>query len=84
MAVFRPPLETCDAGATRGIGNDTKSKRLAYVALTRIRVGGPGRPAYASVINNDLRIAGFDSVFRQWAIPAIPTWAPPSPEDRVS
>jgi hypothetical protein len=66
-----------------GIGSDTRSKRLAYVALTRIRVGGPGRPAYVSVINSDLRIAGFDSVFRQWATPAIPLWAPPRADDRV-
>jgi hypothetical protein len=28
-----------------GIGQDRKSKRLAYVAMTRIRVVGPGRPA---------------------------------------
>jgi hypothetical protein len=66
-----------------GIGSDTRSKRLAYVALTRIRVGGPGRPAYVSVINSDLRIAGFDSVFRQGATPAIPLGAPPRADDRV-
>ena len=66
-----------------GIGIDAKSKRLAYVAMTRIRVGGPGRPAYVSVINSDLRIAGFDSVFRQWATPSIPLWAPPRADDRI-
>jgi hypothetical protein len=66
-----------------GIGQDRKSKRLAYVAMTRIRVGGPGRPAYVSVVNSDLRIAGFDSVFRQWTIPVIPQWAPPQADARV-
>jgi hypothetical protein len=66
-----------------GIGTDPKSKRLAYVAMTRVRVGGPGRPAYVSVINSDLSIAGFDSVFRQWSTPSIPGWAPPLAETRV-
>jgi hypothetical protein len=66
-----------------GIGTDPKSKRLAYVAMTRVRVGGPGRPAYVSVINSDLSIAAFDSVFRQWSTPSIPGWAPPLAETRV-
>ena len=66
-----------------GIGTDQKSKRLAYVAMTRVRVGGPGRPAYVSVINSDLSIAGFDSVFRQWTTPSIPVWAPPLAETRI-
>ena len=66
-----------------GIGSDRKSKRLAYVAMTRIRVGGPGRPAYVSVINSDLRMAGFDSVFRQWVTPSIAVWAPPLAATRV-
>jgi hypothetical protein len=66
-----------------GIGRDRKSKRLAYVAMTRIRVGGPGRPAYVSVINSDLSIAGFDSVFRRWTTPSIPAWAPPRADARV-
>jgi superfamily I DNA/RNA helicase len=66
-----------------GIGKDQKSKRLAYVAMTRIRVGGPGRPAYVSVVNSDLSIAGFDSLFRHWATPSIPVWAPPRADTRI-
>jgi hypothetical protein len=60
-----------------GIGQKDKSKRLAYVAMTRIRVGGLGRPAYLSVINSDLSIAGFDSTFREWTRPKVSPWAPP-------
>jgi hypothetical protein len=62
-------------------GND--SRRLAYVAMTRIRVGGIDRPAYLSIINSDLYVAGFQSTFTDWSTPEIPTWAPPSADARV-
>jgi len=66
-----------------GIRCDPSSKRLAYVAMTRIRAVGEGRPAYVSVINSDLGIAAFDSTFRRWVTPAAPLWAPPNPAARV-
>ena len=66
-----------------GIGRDTGSKRLAYVAMTRVRVSGDGRPAVLSVINSDLLIAGFESTFTEWVTPALPMWAPPVAADRL-
>lgn len=59
------------------------SRRLAYVAMTRIRVGGLDRPAYLSIINSDLGVAGFQSTFTDWSKPDIPTWAPPVASSRV-
>lgn len=67
-----------------GIGRDLGSKRLAYVAMTRVRVSGAGRPAYLSVINSDLTIASFQSLFTSWERPGIPLWAAPDAADRVS
>lgn len=66
-----------------GIGRSERSRRLAYVAMTRIRVGGIDKPAYLSVVNSDLAIAGFESTFEQWQKPAVALWAPPAAVDRV-
>lgn len=66
-----------------GIGRDQRSKRLAYVAMTRVRVGGDNRPAFLSVVNSDMLIAGFESTFTEWKRPDIALWAPPAPEGRV-
>jgi hypothetical protein len=67
-----------------GISRGDGSKRLAYVAMTRVRVNGGGRPAYLSVINSDLTIASFQSVFTEWSRPNVPLWAPPMAADRIS
>jgi hypothetical protein len=61
----------------------SESRRLAYVAMTRIRVGGIDRPAYLSIVNADLGVAGFQSTFADWTKPAIPEWAPPMAAARV-
>ncbi len=66
-----------------GIGIDIGSRRLAYVAMTRVRVGGADRPSYLSVLNADLTIAGFQSAFERWAPPTIPIWAPPRADARI-
>lgn len=66
-----------------GIGRSENSRRLAYVAMTRIRVGGGDTPAYLSVVNSDLFIAGFESTFEQWRTPDVTMWAPPTPSERV-
>jgi hypothetical protein len=66
-----------------GIGQSENSRRLAYVAMTRIRVGGIDKAAYLSVVNSDLAIAGFESTFEQWEKLAISSWAPPNAGDRV-
>jgi hypothetical protein len=66
-----------------GIANGEASKRLAYVAMTRVRVGGGDRPAYLSIVNGDLKIAGFQSTFEPWGRPAIPIWSPPRASERV-
>lgn len=51
-----------------GVGTADRSRRLAYVAMTRIagRISGVG---HLSVVNSDLTIAGFHSTFEQWAPP---------------
>lgn len=66
-----------------GIGMHANSKRLAYVSMTRVKVPGDRRPAYLSVINSDLTIAGFQSTFDAWQSPNIPIWAPPEASDRL-
>lgn len=65
-----------------GVGRDERSRRLAYVAMTRVRVGHADRPAYLSVINSDLTIAGFESTFERWHRPDVPIWSPPRARDR--
>ena len=67
-----------------GIGRGNGSKRLAYVAMTRVKVSGGDRPAYLSVINTDLTIASFQSTFTNWAKPGVRLWAPPVAANRVS
>jgi Nuclease-related domain/AAA domain len=66
-----------------GIGRDAGSARLAYVAMTRVKISGADRPAYLSVINSDLTIAPFQSVFTDWTTPSVPLWEAPRAVDRV-
>lgn len=66
-----------------GIGTQDGSRRLAYVAMTRLRSRSDGHPSYISVVNGDLSIAGFESTFTEWGpVPAAP-WAPPVVGERV-
>jgi len=66
-----------------GIGRDSGSARLAYVAMTRVKISGADRPAYLSVINSDLTMATFQSVFTEWTTPSVPLWEAPRAVDRV-
>ena len=66
-----------------GIDTDERSRRLAYVSMTRVKIPGNGRPAFLSVINRDLTIASFQSTFEKWSGREIPVWAPPLAEARV-
>jgi hypothetical protein len=66
-----------------GIGRKPDSRRLAYVAMTRIRVGGIDKPAYLSVVNSDLTIAGFESTFEEWQKPDVTLWPAPDASDRL-
>jgi hypothetical protein len=66
-----------------GIGRYSGSARLAYVAMTRVKISGAGQPAYLSVVNSDLTIASFQSVFTDWTTPAVPLWKAPRAVDRV-
>lgn len=66
-----------------GIGNSAGSRRLAYVAMTRLRSSPDGRPSYISVINGDLAIAGFESTFTQWGQLQVAAWAPPLAGERL-
>ncbi len=52
-----------------GIGVERRSKRLAYVAMTRVKASGSGGPAYISVINADKRMNDFRSKFESWPAP---------------
>lgn len=66
-----------------GVGRGDHARRLAYVAMTRIRIGGQDRPAHLRVVNADLGVAGFESTFTDFAVPTIPVWAAPAPGSRV-
>lgn len=66
-----------------GIGNAPGSRRLAYVAMTRLRSSSTGRPAYITVVNGDLAIAGFQSTFTDWGPVNASPWAPPLVGQRV-
>ncbi len=52
-----------------GIRRDEGSRRLAYVAMTRIAGRASGEVGYLSIVNSDLSIAGFQSVFEEWGPP---------------
>jgi hypothetical protein len=52
-----------------GIGTDRRSRRLAYVAMTRVKTNSEGGQSFLSVVNSDLQIAGFQSTFEEWAKP---------------
>ena len=52
-----------------GIRRSENSRRLAYVAMTRIAGRASGSVGYLSVVNGDLQIAGFQSTFEHWAAP---------------
>ncbi len=58
-----------------GVGVEERSKRIAYVAMTRVKAYGDGRPSFLSVINADPSLA--DSKF------AFEVWAPPQAALRV-
>ena len=53
-----------------GIGTDGGSRRLAYVGMTRVKTDSEGGQSFLSVVNSDLKIAGFQSSFEEWAPPA--------------
>lgn len=57
------------------VGMDARSKRLAFVAMTRAKVAPAGATSYVSVINADPRLASYQSDFS--------AWAPPQPSLRV-
>lgn len=67
-----------------GIGRNDNSRRLAYVAMTRVVTPRDGRPAYLSIVNSDTAISRFDSTFRPWTTLAVPLWEPPSGPQRPS
>jgi hypothetical protein len=52
-----------------GVRRDDQSRRLAYVAMTRIAGRSMNQPGFISVLNSDLRIAGFQSLFEAWEPP---------------
>ncbi len=52
-----------------GIRADTGSKRLAYVAMTRLKTDSAGGQSFISIVNSDLKVAGFQSTFEHWAVP---------------
>ncbi|MFT7650197.1 MAG: hypothetical protein ACI9N0_001225 [Ilumatobacter sp.] len=52
-----------------GIGTDRGSRRLAYVAMTRVKTNIEGGQSFLSVVNGDVAIAGFESTFTEWAKP---------------
>jgi len=54
-----------------GIGTSKRSRRLAYVSMTRAKGGSGDGPSFVSVVNADLQIAGFQSRFEEWAPPGI-------------
>ena len=54
-----------------GIRADAGSKRLAYVAMTRLKTDSAGGQSFISIVNANLKIAGFQSTFEHWAAPTI-------------
>ena len=58
-----------------GIGADARAKRLAYVAMTRVR-HSPDRPAIVSVVNADASLRPFGERFVTGSAPLTPGPAP--------
>ena len=52
-----------------GIGVEARSKRIAYVAMTRLKADVAGGGAYLSIVNADKSIADLQSAFQSWAPP---------------
>lgn len=52
-----------------GIRADRGSRRLAYVAMTRVTTNSSDGQSFLSIVNSDLTIAGFQSTFERWAAP---------------
>ncbi|MEP1125435.1 MAG: hypothetical protein ABJH68_16235 [Ilumatobacter sp.] len=52
-----------------GIRADAGSKRLAYVAMTRLKTDSAGGQSFISILNSNLKIAPFQSTFEHWAVP---------------
>ena len=52
-----------------GIRADRGSRRLAYVAMTRLKTDSAGGQSHISIVNSDLKIAPFQSTFEHWAVP---------------
>ncbi len=51
-----------------GIGMEPRSKRLAYVAMTRVKANEDG-PSFVSVVNANKRIGEFKTKFEAWSAP---------------
>jgi hypothetical protein len=66
-----------------GIRHKPESLRLAYVAMTRLRMRSDLKPAYISVVNANPAILGFQSLFEDWQPPSISMWSAPRAEERV-
>ena len=63
-----------------GIGTNSKSRRLAYVAMTRLKADGHGRAAFVTVVNADPGLNVFGELF----VRPLESWPPPSASGRVA
>ena len=69
-----------------GIGLETRSKRTAYVSMTRVAADPAGRPSFLSVVNADPRVADFAETFDSMLSPSpdpVVSWEPPRESVRV-
>lgn len=63
-----------------GIGTNSRSRRLAYVAMTRLKADGFGRPAHVTVVNADRRLDAFGELF----VRPLESWPPPQAAGRIA
>lgn len=72
-----------------GIGTETRTKRSAFVSLTRVAADPAGGPSYVSIVNADRRVDDFEQVVdalcgvEEIAPPGLLGWGPPRAEHRV-
>lgn len=52
-----------------GIGGGNEWKRLAYVAMTRVKADSTDGLSFLSVVNSQRSVDGFQATFEQWAPP---------------
>lgn len=92
-----PGIKACTIHSFKGwesravvlcVGSSKESKRLAYVAMTRLAADSNGRRSYIAVVNANRGLDAFRDTFKgeppPRTSPTSRSFPPPAPDDRVA